>query len=56
MIFIFESEKSLINLEKHGIDFKNVQALWDDEERIEIPAKIINETCWLVIGKINGKH
>ena len=48
--------KSTSNREKHGIDFDLAQALWVDEDRIEIPAKTQDELRFLVIGKINEKH
>ncbi len=48
--------KSNSNREKHGIDFDLAQALWVDEDRIEIPAKTQDELRFLVIGKINEKH
>jgi hypothetical protein len=33
-----------------------VQALWDDPDYIIIPAKVIDEARFLVIGKIEDKH
>jgi uncharacterized DUF497 family protein len=56
MPFEYDPIKSQSNHEKHGIDFDIAQALWDDTERLEIPAKAMDEPRWLVIGKINGKH
>ena len=56
MGFEYDPEKSLSNQEKHGIDFLTAQAIWNDEARIEFPAKTIDELRWLVIGKINEKH
>ena len=56
MVFEFDANKSIGNREKHGIDFNLAQALWDDEDRIEIPAKTQDEPRFLVIGKINEKH
>jgi uncharacterized DUF497 family protein len=56
MDFEFDPEKSLSNKKKHGIDFYEAQALWDDPEIIEIPVKVIDEPRYLVIGKIAGKH
>ncbi len=44
------------NKEKHGIDFYEAQALWDDPDIIEIPARTIDEPRFLVIGKIAGTH
>jgi uncharacterized protein len=56
MAFEYDSKKSQINREKHGIDFKEAQAIWSDEDRLEIPAKTMDESRYLVIGKIDGKH
>ena len=56
MNFEFDPEKSLSNKKKHGLDFHEAQALWDDPEIIEIPVKVIDEPRYLVIGKIAGKH
>ena len=56
MTFEYDANKSNSNREKHGIDFDFAQALWDDEDRIEIPAKTQDEPRFLVIGKINEKH
>jgi uncharacterized DUF497 family protein len=54
--FEFDPAKSASNLDKHGIDFTAVQAVWDDVMRVEIPARTTDEPRWLVIGQIAGKH
>jgi len=56
MPFEYDSKKSQTNREKHGIDFEDAQALWIDEDRLEIPAKTLDEPRYLVVGKISGKH
>ena len=56
MEFEFDPAKSASNLKKHGIDFTEVQALWQDVMRIEVPARTTTEARWLVIGQIMGKH
>ena len=56
MTFEFDSEKSAANKLKHGIDFREAQALWDDLDYIEIPVTTVDEPRFLVIGKISGKH
>jgi uncharacterized protein len=56
MEFEFDPAKSASNLKKHGIDFDAVQAIWQDEMRVEIPARTTDEPRWLVIGRIDGKH
>lgn len=56
MTFEFDPDKSAANLQKHGIDFYRSQALWDDPDLIEVPARTEDEPRYLVIGKIGGKH
>ena len=56
MLFEFDPNKSQANLTTHGIDFEHAQALWDDERRIQIPARTIDEYRSLVVGMIAGKH
>ena len=56
MDFEFDKRKSEINKKKHGIDFIEAQALWNDPDRIEIPAKTIDEQRFLLIGKISDKY
>ena len=56
MEFEFDSKKSQSNKKKHGIDFCEVQALWDDSDLIEIPAKTSDEPRFLVIGKISDER
>ncbi len=34
--FEYDVEKSRANLEKHGIDFVDAQALWDDPDLLEV--------------------
>jgi len=53
MEFEFDRKKSQSNKNKHGIDFIEAQALWDDPDRIEIPAKTTDEERFLLIGKIS---
>ncbi len=56
MEFEFNYSKSDGNKKKHGIDFYEAQALWNDPDLIEIPVKTSDEPRFLVIGKISGKH
>lgn len=52
MKFEYDPGKSVANKGKHGIDFVEAQALWDDPNRIEIPARTDDEPRWLVIGRL----
>lgn len=54
--FEFDDDKSIANLEKHGIDFLSAQELWDDPDLLEFPAKADNEPRFLIIGRIAAKH
>ena len=56
MEFEFDSKKSNSNKAKHGIDFGEAQALWDDPDLIQIRVKTTDEARFLVIGRISGKH
>ena len=56
MEFEFDPTKSNSNKKKHGIDFYEAQALWNDSDFIEIPLKTIDEPRFLVIGSISEKH
>ena len=53
--FEFDAVKSESNLAKHGIDFFHAQLLWEDDERLEIPARTGDEQRWIVIGRIDGR-
>ena len=46
----------MLNLEKHGIDFDSAQALWNDDHRLEVPARTEDEPRFVVIGQIEGKY
>ena len=54
--FEFDPKKSKSNQKKHGIDFVEAQALWQDPDFIEIMAKSKDESRSLVVGMIGGKH
>ena len=38
------------------MDFVEAQMLWDDPDRIEVPARTIDEPRFIVIGKIADKY
>ena len=56
MEFEYDAHKSESNKRKHGIDFVEAQALWEDPDRIEIPARTVDEPRYLLIGKIGDDH
>ena len=55
-VFEYDSNKSLINLDKHGIDFEEAKLLWNDPDLIEIPANTSDEPRFVIIAFHNGKH
>ena len=56
MGFEYDPGKSAANKRKHGIDFEAALALWSDDALIEIPARVVDEPRWLVIGRIEDTH
>ena len=51
-----EFEYDPANKAKHGLDFEEAKALWDDVRMIEAPARTIDEPRYLAIGMIAAKH
>ena len=56
MQFEFDPIKSKQNKKKHGIDFVEAQALWEDSDLLQIQARTTDEQRFLVVGKIAVKH
>jgi uncharacterized DUF497 family protein len=56
MQFEYDINKNGLNKRKHGIDFVEAQALWKDPDRIEIPARTVDEPRYLLVGKIGDDH
>ena len=56
MEFEFDSAKSAMNKQKHGIDFLEAQALWNDPNALGLPARIDAEHRMAVVGKIGEQH
>ncbi len=55
MDFEFDAAKSKTNREKHGIDFVEAQQLWEDEDRLEIPARTEDEPRYVPIATLKQK-
>lgn len=53
--FEWDSEKSLSNQTKHGIDFDTARALWDDGSRVEIQSSHPLENRSILIAKLENK-
>lgn len=56
MLFEYDTRKSAANAEKHGIDFDEAQALWHDENLLEVRVSYNGEPRFMVLGMIDGKH
>ncbi len=56
MEFEFDTRKSVANKKKHGIDFVEAQGIWDDPDRLEVPARTQGEKRFVLIGKIADMH
>ena len=55
LAFEFDSEKSAANKVKHGLDFTEAQEIWTDTDRMETPARSLDERRYQVIGRIGNK-
>lgn len=55
MRFEYDPEKSAKNRDKHGIDFNDAMALWNDPLLVEVPAKVNDEPRFLALGRIEAK-
>lgn len=55
MEFEFDEQKSLHNLEKHGMDFVQAQDLWLDPKRIEVTARSETEPRFALIAHHNNR-
>ena len=50
--FQYNPKKSQSNLEKHGIDFEQAQALWDDPNLVRILARSEDEPRTMIIARL----
>ncbi len=55
MHFEFDPSKSTANLAKHGIDFVDAQALWQDVDALSVPARSEQEPRQLLIARADGR-
>ncbi len=56
MKFEYDINKSRRNKIKHGLDFEEAQALWDDSGAVSIQAKSDSEVRYAFISKLDGKY
>ena len=55
-MFEFDENKSRSNKVKHEIDFTMAMKLWDDPNRLEIPAQWVNESRYLLIAVLEEEY
>jgi uncharacterized DUF497 family protein len=54
--FEYDPAKSASNKAKHGIDFEETKAIWQDEQRTVVAVRIVGvEQRDLTVGMLNGK-
>jgi uncharacterized protein (DUF4415 family) len=52
--FEWDEAKRALNLEKHGLDFRDARKLFDGRAVISVPARTASEARFLTIGKLCG--
>jgi uncharacterized DUF497 family protein len=56
MEFEYDPWKSLVNADKHGIDFEQARALWDDDRLLILAGKSDHEPRLVATGRIGNRH
>jgi uncharacterized DUF497 family protein len=56
MEFEFDPRKSASNKLKHGIDFEEAKAIWNDPDLVEVPAPTDDEPRFLIVGRIGDRY
>jgi uncharacterized DUF497 family protein len=55
MDFEFDPAKSASNKDKHGVDFIEAQALFQDEKRIIAPLATEGEERYIMVAQLHGR-
>jgi uncharacterized protein len=55
MGFEYDQNKSNKNKAKHGVDFEEAQEMWNDPDRLVIPARSDDEERYAILAQLNGK-
>jgi uncharacterized DUF497 family protein len=53
--FEWDPAKSAMNKEKHGVDFEEAQAIWQDLDRTAVASGYVDEARTMTTGLLNGK-
>jgi uncharacterized DUF497 family protein len=54
-VFEYDVNKSASNLEKHGIDFEEAKALWNDEKKVTVESAHKQEPREVMFASMGGK-
>ncbi|HEY5744337.1 MAG TPA: BrnT family toxin [Terrimicrobiaceae bacterium] len=54
MEFEYDPLKSVRNNDKHGIDFEEAKALWDDDDRLVFPARSDTEKRFAMLAELDA--
>ncbi|GAX59222.1 hypothetical protein SCALIN_C01_0153 [Candidatus Scalindua japonica] len=54
MEFEYDSNKSVINKQKHGVDFEEAKTIWSNTH-VKLPAITEGEQRYMIIGKIKTR-
>jgi uncharacterized DUF497 family protein len=54
-MFEFDKNKSESNKNKYGIGFDTTKKLWSDPNRVEIPARWVDEPRYILIAWFNNE-
>ena len=54
MRFEFDPKKSRLNWERHGIDFEEAQALWEESHVISAAKTVADEVRYTLLALMNG--
>ena len=55
MGFEYDPAKSRANRQKHGLDFAEASALWDDPWRLDVPVRTEGEARIMTLAKLNDR-
>ncbi|MCY3673731.1 MAG: BrnT family toxin [Rhodobacteraceae bacterium] len=56
MAFEWDPDKNIANEAKHGINFRQAEAIWDDPWRTVIETNTIGEQRFMTTGMIADRH
>ena len=55
MRFELDKNQSKPNQPNHGVDFETAKKLWTDPDRIQVPARWVDEPRYLLIAQLGDK-